>query len=254
MLASKKYWRWQNVGVDKIFALTNYSYRLNVGVDKVFASTKCWRMPESISLLFRPGRVRSSWLFPDLAEVLLLLPVVVDPSMCSRQVCCCCWPPCFFERTLSHTVLAYCTKPPCRKRHKYCRRQNIDARQDFTNFRQTIAVNISAHNISAYKKMVKARSDHHLCPISVLITSKLRPSQRSNVEVSECSKGVWVAGGGGLLMLYLLHLPWQVVEVNCRMLCTQDTTPPPSPNCLFLFLHLPLSHSKLDGGVWKNPH
>jgi hypothetical protein len=37
-----------------------------------------------------------------------------------------------------------CTSPPHRKRHKYWRQQNIGARQDFTNFDQTIAVNISA--------------------------------------------------------------------------------------------------------------
>ncbi len=53
-------------------------------------------------------------------------------------------------------------------------------------------------------------------------------------------------------MLYLLHLPWQVDEVNCCRLGTQDTTPPPSSNCLFLFLHLPLSRSKLDVGRRKN--
>ncbi len=33
-----------------------------------------------------------------------------------------------------------------------------------------------------------------------------------------------------------------------------DNAPPLSHNCLFLFLHLPLSRSKLDGGRWKNPH
>jgi hypothetical protein len=59
----------------------------------------------------------------------------------------------------------------------------------------------------------------------------------------------WQGGGGSLL--YLLHLPWQVGEVSCRRLCTQDTTPPASSNCLFLFLYLPLSRSKLDGGSMK---
>jgi hypothetical protein len=37
------------------------------------------------------------------------------------------------------------TSLPCRKCYKYWRRQNIGARQDFTDFRQTSAVNISAH-------------------------------------------------------------------------------------------------------------
>jgi hypothetical protein len=60
-------------------------------------------------------------------------------------------------------------------------------------------------------------------------------------------RGVDGRGGGGGSLLYLLHLPWQVGEVSCRRLCTQDTTPPPSSICLFLYL--PLSRSKLDGGV-----
>ncbi len=102
-------------------------------------------MRGGISLLFWPGRVRSSWLLPDLADVLLLLPEGVDPSTCSHQVCCCRWPPCFYGRTLSRTVPAYCTGPPCRKRHKYWHQQNIGAHQDFINFRQTTAVTISAH-------------------------------------------------------------------------------------------------------------
>ena len=132
MLASTNYPRQQNVGIDKISAWTESRRQQNVG---------------SISLLFKPGRVRSSWLLPDLAHVLLLFPGGVDPSMCSHQVCCCRWPPCFYGRTLSSTVTANCTGLPCRKHHKYWRRQNIGACQDFTNFRQTIAVNISAHRL-----------------------------------------------------------------------------------------------------------
>jgi hypothetical protein len=37
-----------------------------------------------------------------------------------------------------------CTSPPCQKVTKYWRQQNVGARQDFTDFRQTLAVNISA--------------------------------------------------------------------------------------------------------------
>jgi len=64
------------------------------------------------------GRVHSSWLLLDLADVLLRLPDSVDPSTCSRQVWCCHWPPCFYGLTLSRTVPACCTRPPCRKHHK----------------------------------------------------------------------------------------------------------------------------------------
>ncbi len=48
-------------------------------------------------------------------------------------------------RTLSPTVPAHLYRPAMQKHHKWWRRQNIDARQDFTDFRQTIAVNISAY-------------------------------------------------------------------------------------------------------------
>jgi hypothetical protein len=54
-------------------------------------------------------------------------------------------PHCFYGRTLSRTVPACCTCPLCRKCHKYWGQQNIGARQDFTDFCQTLAVNISAH-------------------------------------------------------------------------------------------------------------
>ncbi len=52
---------------------------------------------------------------------------------------------------------------------------------------------------ACYQKLVNAKSNHHHCLISVfiLITSKLRPSQRSNAEISECSNGVGPMGGGG---------------------------------------------------------
>jgi hypothetical protein len=42
-------------------------------------------------------------------------------------------------------VPACCSGPQIRKCKKFCRRQNISTCQDFSDFRQTIAVNISAH-------------------------------------------------------------------------------------------------------------
>jgi hypothetical protein len=42
---------------------------------------------------------------------------------------------------------------------KYWRQQNVGPRQDFTDFRQTLAVNISAHSA---QKMVKAKSNPSL--------------------------------------------------------------------------------------------
>ncbi len=43
------------------------------------------------------------------------------------------------------TLLVHLYRPAMQKRHKYWRRQNVSARQDFTDFLQTLAVNISAH-------------------------------------------------------------------------------------------------------------
>jgi hypothetical protein len=59
----------------------------------------------------------------------------------------------------------------------------------------------------------------------------------------------WRRGG---LLLYLLPPVWQVGEVDCCRFCTQDSIPPLSGNSLFL--HLPLTRSKLDRGRWINPH
>ncbi len=56
---------------------------------------------------------------------------------------------------------------------------------------------------ASYQKLVKTKSDYHHCPISVhiLMTSKSRPPQRSNTQVSECSKVCgWQGGAGGELL------------------------------------------------------
>ncbi len=166
-MATKHWLGQKNIGADKMLALKKYSRCQNVGVDKILALTKCWRQ-QILALTKFPsrqnswvdkmlaharnhlltvwsGRVQSSWLLSDLADVLLIFPELVDLSTCSRQVCRCHWPPCFYGRTLSCTVWAYCNGPPCRKCHKYWCQQNIGTHQDFTDFRQTIAVNISAH-------------------------------------------------------------------------------------------------------------
>ncbi len=123
----KEYWHRQNVGVDKILLSTKYWRQQNFGVHKILTSTKCWRRQNTridkilaltkssrwqnvgacveASPYFWPGRVHSSWLLPDLADVLLRIPEGIDPSTCSRQVCRCHWPPCFYGQTLSRTVV-----------------------------------------------------------------------------------------------------------------------------------------------------
>ncbi len=146
----------QNSCTDKILALTKISRRQNSRADKNLASTKIsLRQKSRVDKMLAQsqkdpltvwlGRVHSCWLLPDLAEDLLRLPDGVDPFACSHQVWRCLWPPCFYGWTLSCTVTAYCTGPPCRKRHKFWPRRNIGVRLKFTDFRQTIAVYISAH-------------------------------------------------------------------------------------------------------------
>ncbi len=145
MLALTNYSRWQITRVDKIIALTEISRQQNPRVDKKSSVNKMLVHVQKHLLTVWLSRVHSSWLLPNLADVLLRLPDGVDSSACNRQVCPCLCPPCFYGRTLSRTVPACCTGLLCRKRHKYWSRQNIGARQDFTDFRQTIAVNISAN-------------------------------------------------------------------------------------------------------------
>ncbi len=163
--------RWQNIGANKIFALTKYLPWQNICINKISASTKYWcrqnlvvdkMLGGRISSLFWPNRVRSSWLLPKCAVAAGL--------------------PAFMGRLSPALYRLICTGPPCR---------------NVTNIGDNkISPNYSSQYLcsqASYKKLVKTKSDHHHCLISVhiLMTSKSRPSQRSNAEVSECSKGVW---------------------------------------------------------------
>jgi hypothetical protein len=90
----------QNIGVDKILALTKVRHRQNIGVDKMLASTKCCRRQNicvnkilaHAQIMYKSsgassycfGLAKSAWLIPDLADVLLLEDVVL--SSCSHQV------------------------------------------------------------------------------------------------------------------------------------------------------------------------
>ncbi len=150
------YWPRQNSRADKILASTKILHRQNSRADKNLASTKISLRQKSriYKMLVQTqkdplpvwlGRVHSCRLLPDLAEDLLCLPDGVDAFASSYQLWRCFWPPCFYGWTLSRTVTAYCTGPPCRKRHKFWPRRNIGVRLKFTDFHQTIAVCISAH-------------------------------------------------------------------------------------------------------------
>ncbi len=119
IVALTKILRQQKSHADKNLALTKILHQQKPCINKMLAQT------QMNPLTVWHGRVHSFWLLPDLIEDLLRLPDGVDPFACSRQVWRCHWPPCFYGRTLSGTLRAYRTGPPCRKRHKFWRRQNI---------------------------------------------------------------------------------------------------------------------------------
>ncbi len=119
------------------------------------------------------------------------------------------------------TVLACCTGQPCRKRHKFWRRQNIDVRLKFTDFHQTIAVYLSAHrrpiksgenkkwsplltDIRLHTHDLKIRGYHRdsplrplvvpLCGLTVSAVDVNRPGLKGLLLASNTgSHGVWMA-------------------------------------------------------------
>jgi hypothetical protein len=66
------------MGVDRILASTKSKRQQNVGACADYVQVR-----RSISLLFWPGGVLSSWLVPDLADVLLFEDLVI--SSCSYK-------------------------------------------------------------------------------------------------------------------------------------------------------------------------
>jgi hypothetical protein len=202
-LAAAKHWRQQNIGIGKCWR-DKYWCRQNTGVKKILASTKsrhrqnvgacaeaspyCFGLAKSAAAEFS----QTSPMFSYFSLKMLHSPRAIN--ICAVAAVC----PAFMGgHSWPALYRLICTGPPCRKCHKYWCRQNICG-QDFTDFRQTIAVNISVHR-HPYQKLIKAKSNHHHCPISIFlpITSILRPSQISNSEVSQCPKWGRSHGGGG---------------------------------------------------------
>jgi hypothetical protein len=116
--------RQQNIGVNKIQALTKYRRRQNI----------------AISLLFWPGKVHSSWLFSDLAGILLkvLSPPHVDAEWGLQPAC----------QLIRADYLPHCpglvVPAPHAKSQNIGTDKNLGAGQDFTGFHQFPAVYISA--------------------------------------------------------------------------------------------------------------
>jgi hypothetical protein len=155
LLVSTKFSQQQNSLDNKILVPTKFSRRQKSRVDKNLALTM-FGTAESTAADFSQTSLKISFI----SQIVLIT--------CSRQVWHCLWPPCFYGRTISRTVLAYCTGPLCWKRHKFWRRENIGVRLKFTDFCQTIAVYVYICSQVSYQKVVKTKSDHHHCPISVI--------------------------------------------------------------------------------------
>ncbi len=101
-----------------------------------------------------------------------------------------------------------CTSPPCRNVTKYWRRQNIGAHQNFTDFRQTLPVNISAH-----RRPIKNRKKQKVITITVQYQFFYSwPPYRGHHEVPlfrlrTVPNGVGVGGGGETGELSAVPLP-----------------------------------------------
>ena len=152
-------------------------------------------------IMYKSGRASSycfgsSWHLLDLTDVLLLEDVVL--SSCSDWLL-------LAASLLWADSLPHCTGPTCRNV------TNIDARLPRLHW---FSPNFSSQYLcsqASYQKLVKAKSDHHHCPISVflLLTSIRRASQRSSVWAKNCPKWGRGGGGGGGSLPYLLLLSWQ---------------------------------------------
>ncbi len=124
-------------------------------------------------------------------------PVDVESQACSLQVRNGSPVPSFYGRTLSRTVPAACTGPPCSEMVKtVAPTKTVVAAWVFTVFSWTIAVTNSAHRRPIKKP--KNISNHCCCPISAIIltTSELE----AILEICHCSlkpvqKGVRVCVG-----------------------------------------------------------
>jgi hypothetical protein len=143
-LAATKYWRRQNIGgdrnywrrqnsrVDKIPALTKSRRRQNLGIDKISASTKCWRRHRRSPLLFCTAESTAADFFQTSLKISYVSLMVLISLHAVTKYGVALWLPCFYGRTLSRTVPACRTGPPCRKRHKFWRQQIIGGHRDLT--------------------------------------------------------------------------------------------------------------------------
>ncbi len=118
-----KTWRIQNLRrMVKTWHIQNLRRMVKTWcLEKYWRLQKCWRSRKRswtrwrIAWLFRLGRICNCWLLSDPADEHVLLLADVESRTCSLQVKTELPAPCFYGRTLSRTVPAACTGPPCFK-------------------------------------------------------------------------------------------------------------------------------------------
>ncbi len=220
MLAATKYWRQQNIGTYKILALTKYWRRQNIDVNKIFESTKYWRQQNlGVDKMLAHAREHFLTVLPRQSLQQLTSP---RPRWCSPTSPRRCWslhmqsPSVLLPLAallLWADSLPHCTSLLCRPAMQKMSQllastKNIGSCQDFTNFSQTIAVNISAH-----RRHIKNWWKQKVITLTVQyqFTYSWPPNWSRHIDPMlrslSVQKGYGWQGGGGGSLLYLFHLP-----------------------------------------------
>ncbi len=199
-IALTKYNHWQNISIDKKFALLKYWCRRNIVVHKILVSTNykpkqiIYKSSEESSYCF--GLAKSTVAGSSLTSLVFSTEDVVSSS-CSHWVTGYSLPADLYGQTSSAMSRPCCTGPPCQKVTKYwCQQKNLRLPK-FHRFSTTFSSQYLCSEVS-YRKMVNAKDAHYNCPISVFLhlTFIWRPSRRSYAAFGNCSNWRWVGGGG----------------------------------------------------------
>jgi hypothetical protein len=130
---------------------------------------------QAACLLFRLGGISNCWLLPRPAEEHVLFLVDVMNLACSLQVRREPLPPGFYGRTLSSTVPAACTGPPCQEMAQiHTATKSLASARNSTDFCQSTIIP-NSRLTSVLSLIRKNVHNHCCCPTSAvkLTTSKL---------------------------------------------------------------------------------
>ncbi len=239
MLAAKKYWRRQNIGAYKILALPKCWRRQNIVVEKnwprqnicvnkILASTKYWRRQNlGVDKMLAHARKHLLTVLARQSPQQLTSPW---PRRCYPTSP---WRCCALQVQSPSVLLPLAALLLWADSLPHCTGLFVPARH---------AENIGVNKISATAKISLRRPTKNWwkqkvititvsISVHILITSKLRSSQISNAEVSECPNGVEPMGGGGRgggdMQLSLLCQGEGWVWVNTLSICSWLWIPPP---------------------------